>query len=185
VQFGDRGDAVFELQEALGALGYWRGPADSSFGDDTFHAVVALQKVAGLAPDGIVGPATRAALAAKTVPSARSTSGAAIEIDLEHQVLLVVDDGVVQQVFDTSTGSVEGTTPTGAWRIEREIDGFRRSELGLLYRPKYFYEGVAIHGYTSVPPYPASHGCVRLTYSAMDWMWMTNAMPIGTTVLVY
>ncbi|MGC1210903.1 MAG: L,D-transpeptidase [Micromonospora sp.] len=43
---------------------------------------------------------------------------------------------------------------------------------GEVSRPKYFEEqGIAIHGYTSVPPYPASHGCVRVTLPAMDWLW--------------
>jgi lipoprotein-anchoring transpeptidase ErfK/SrfK len=69
--------------------------------------------------------------------------------------------------------------------VEREIDGLRRSRLGLLYRPKYFYKGVAMHGYTSVPSHPASHGCVRLTYPAMDLVWAETLAPIGTPVLVY
>ena len=57
--------------------------------------------------------------------------------------------------------------------------------LGLLYRPKYFYGGVAIHGFTSVPSQPASHGCVRLTYPAMDMIWEKGHVPPSTTVLVY
>ena len=32
----------------------------------------------------------------------------------------------------------------------RQIDGYRYAPLGTLYRPKYVYGGVAIHGYTSV-----------------------------------
>ena len=31
-----------------------------------------------------------------------------------------------------------------------------------MYYSMYFLRGFAIHGYASVPPYPASHGCVRL-----------------------
>jgi len=58
-----------------------------------------------------------------------------------RQLLLVVDGGRVTTVYDTSTGSVAGTTPVGHWSVTREIDGFRQSDLGLLYRPKYFHEG--------------------------------------------
>ncbi|MDP8987655.1 MAG: L,D-transpeptidase family protein, partial [Actinomycetota bacterium] len=37
------------------------------------------------------------------------------------------------------------------------------SRLGKLYNPVYFTgSGIAIHGSTSVPTYPASHGCVRI-----------------------
>jgi hypothetical protein len=78
-----------------------------------------------------------------------------------------------------------GTTPPEQWTISREIDGLRRSPLGLLYRPKHFHEGVAIHGYTSVPAHPASHGCVRVTYRAMDHIWGAGLMPVGTAVWVY
>ena len=58
--------------------------------------------------------------------------------------------------------------------------------LGPLYRPKYFHEdGIAVHGYDVVPPYPASHGCARLTFAAMDYVWANGLMPMGSTVLVY
>jgi len=69
--------------------------------------------------------------------------------------------------------------------VFRQVDGYDRSPLGVLYRPKYFYEGVAVHGYPSVPAYPASHGCVRVTDQAIDWLWSSGAMPIGTAVWVY
>jgi lipoprotein-anchoring transpeptidase ErfK/SrfK len=31
-----------------------------------------------------------------------------------------------------------------------------------MYFSSFFIGGFAIHGYSSVPPYPASHGCVRV-----------------------
>lgn len=181
----DEGDGVLALQRRLDELGYWLGEPDGVFGETTFHAVVALQKVAGLARDGIVGPATSAALAEGVTPAVRSSSGRIVEIDLATQVLVIVDDGRVLEVFDTSTGSVPGSTPVGHWTVTREIDGLRQAPLGLLYRPKYFEGGVAVHGYTSVPAYPASHGCVRVTYPAMDAIWARDLMPIGTPVWVY
>ncbi len=181
---GDAGPGVLDLQRRLAALGYWADAEDGTFGDGTHHAVVALQKAAGLGRDGVVGPATRRALDQGVRPAATSGSGRVVEIDLARQLLLIVQDGRVDTVFDTSSGSVAGTTPVGRWSVTREIDGFRQSRLGLLYRPKYFYEGVAVHGYTSVPPYPASHGCVRVTYAAMDRIWALGLMPVGSPVVV-
>jgi len=37
----------------------------------------------------------------------------------------------------------------------------------------------------SVPAYPASHGCVRVTVKAMDFIWDNEILPRGTEVLVY
>lgn len=174
-----------ELQGKLLALGYWLPRTDGVFGRETHHAVVALQKVAGLNRDGVVGAATSHVIAQGVAPTPRSSRGRVAEIDLRRQVLIVAEGGEVLAVFDISTGSVPGTTPKGQWTIEREIDAPHRAPLGLLYRPKYFHKGVAIHGFTSVPPYPASHGCVRVTYPAMDHIWQASLLPLGTPVWVY
>jgi lipoprotein-anchoring transpeptidase ErfK/SrfK len=70
--------------------------------------------------------------------------------------------------------------------VLRQVDGYDPGPLGQLYRPKYFTEtGVAVHGYSDVPPYPASHGCVRVSNAAIDYIWANNILPIGAAVWVY
>jgi lipoprotein-anchoring transpeptidase ErfK/SrfK len=65
----------------------------------------------------------------------------------------------------------------------RKINGLRISRLGALYYPNYLVNGIAIHGSPSVPPYPASHGCIRIPmFAAKDFYDMT---PLGTIVVVY
>ena len=182
---GDEGADVAALQERLLELGYWLTGVDGRFGTTTHHAVVALQKASGLTRDGVVGPMTPDALDRGVRPSPRSTSGRVVEVDRASQLLLFVDDGELRWVVDTSTGDADHTTPAGWFSIVRQIDGWREAPLGTLYRPKYFYRGIAIHGYPSVPPYPASHGCVRVTNAAMDWIWADGEAPIGRRVLVY
>ncbi|WNB86728.1 L,D-transpeptidase family protein [Cellulomonas sp. ATA003] len=194
---GDEGAEVLAVQERLIELGYFLRRADGDFGPATQQAVWALQKAAGLARDGLVGPATRAALDAGTRPSARTTSGRAIEIDLDRQLVLAVDDGVVTRVVNASSGNGEryvalgrpqrAYTPTGDYTVVRQINGMHEStlELGSMYRPKYFRGGWAVHGSTSIPPWPASHGCVRVSNAAMDWIWDTWGAPLGTPVVVY
>ncbi len=129
-------------------------------------------------------------------PAARSTSGRVAEVDRERQLLLLVNDGRVEHILNTSTGTFKhyehegrrllADTPEGQWTVTRQIDGWRDGELGRLYRPKYFHsQGIAVHGYTSVPPYAASHGCVRVTIAAMDWLWESDQLPKGTPVWVY
>src|SRR5699024_7627071 len=139
----------------------------------TEHAVIALQKAAGIARDGIVGPHTRAELEAGTVPEATITEGDAVAIDLETQLLLVISDGEVVGTIHTSTGSgdhYEGsegvpriaTTPTGTYDVFRYADAWDPGPYGELYRPMYFNGGIAVHGYPSVPAQPASKGCARV-----------------------
>jgi N-acetylmuramoyl-L-alanine amidase len=185
MQRGTTGAAVEALQTRLLGLGYWLDGAHGAFDDSTVHAVVAFQKAQGLQRDGIVGPLTASALATATRLAPRSRTGHVIEIDLTRQLLLDSRDGHVTWVFDTSTGAVPGTTPSGRWEVYRQVDGYDPSPLGVLYRPKYFHGGVAIHGYPNVPPYPASHGCVRVTNEAIDWLWAHGEVPIGTDVWVY
>lgn len=181
---GDRGADVHLIQERLTELGYWLGTPDGVFGDSTHHAVVALQKAAGISRDGIVGPQTRGALEQGVRPQPRSTNGAVIEVDRARQLLLLVEDGHLRWTFDTSTGRPGLTTPAGHFEITRTIDGERHAPLGTLYRPVYFNGGIAVHGFPSVPPYPASHGCVRVTNAAMDWMWAHGIVDVGTPVTV-
>ena len=58
-------------------------------------------------------------------------------------------------------------TPEGLFQTTRERpEGWWEGDLGKIYRPKYFVGGIAIHGMTSVPNHPASHGCVRLSTAA-------------------
>ena len=191
---GSRGPAVVSLQQRLSALGYWCGAVDGVFGDLTRQAVVAVQKVAGLARDGVCGPLTWSALDRGVRPVARSRYGHVIEVDKTHQVLLVVDSGRVSRTFNTSTGSGQwywssgawhlAVTPAGTFHVFRQVNGWDASPLGQLYRPKYFNGGIALHGYPSVPASPASHGCVRVSIPAMDLFWSTGTVAIGTTVLV-
>lgn len=185
LRMGDEGADVVALQERLLQLGYWLPTADGDFDANTHHAVVALQKTIGVARDGVAGPTVHLALSRGVRPEPRSGTGAVIEVHRASQLLLLVDDGELRWVLDTSTGDADHTTPAGRFRINREIDGYRYAPLGTLYRPKYFNGGIAIHGYPSVPPYPASHGCVRVTNAAMDWLWANDEAPIGRTVWVY
>jgi lipoprotein-anchoring transpeptidase ErfK/SrfK len=52
-----------------------------------------------------------------------------------------------------------------------------------MYYSLFWHGAFAIHGYRSVPPWPASHGCVRIP------MWQAPRLfyrwPIGTRVYVY
>jgi len=196
LKVGSSGEAVTQLQRRLTDLGYWNGPNDGKFGGLTQQAVWALQKAAGVPRTGTTTPATWTALTAGTRPTARSTGGGhVIEVDLKRNLLLFVTDGHVDTILNTSTGggyryTSEGVTstaitPKGHFTTYRTVDGVRNAPLGMLYRPRYFVDGYAIHGAESVPPTPASHGCVRVTNAAINWIWAQNIDPVGTPVWIY
>jgi lipoprotein-anchoring transpeptidase ErfK/SrfK len=196
LRLGSRGSAVVTLQHRLTALHYFDvGPADGVFGAGTYHAVIAFQKVQGLSRDGIVGPVTRARLAQPYVPAPRyRLATSSLEVNLAKQVIYYVRNGTIQRIIDSSTGSgawyysqgrwARAITPTGRFRIYwRYSAGWQPGPLGSMYRPNYFYGGYAVHGMTSVPAYPASHGCVRMTVPAMDRMW--SSLRVGMPVAIY
>jgi len=197
LKIGSKGPAVLALQKRLTELGYWNGKADGKFGGTTQQAVFAIQKAAGISRDGTVGPKTQKALDEGVRPKAKSAAGSGylVEINLKKQLLMLVNNGEVTTILNTSTGSMQhydyegqtdlADTPTGHFKVGRQIDGMRHGPLGDLWRPKYFNGGIAVHGNGSVPPYPASHGCARVSNSAMNWIWANNKIPLKTRVWVY
>jgi peptidoglycan hydrolase-like protein with peptidoglycan-binding domain len=194
---GESGPEVVALQNRLTELGYFVGPTISGrFDNNTTQAVYAFQKVEGLPISGKADPATRQRLASAARPKPASAAGDLIEIDKARQILMVVRGGQAQFVFNASSGT-EGTytykgdrrrahTPEGRFAVIRQVDGYRESHLGRLYRPKYFHpNGFAFHGSSFVPPYPASHGCVRLSNAAMDFIWGQQLAPVGSPVWIH
>ncbi len=192
---GDSGPLVRAAQLRLIALGYWLDGVDGQYGAQTAQAVLALQKTAGIKRTGSIDRNTTIILTRGTRPQARSTSGSLFEVDLKRQVLFVVVKGRTAWAINTSTGSGEyyeyegvrslARTPRGHFAINRQIDGERVAPLGVLQRPKYFYGGYAIHGSSSIPAYAASHGCVRVSNPAINWMWSSGIAPIGRQVWIY
>ena len=180
---GVEGPEVVALQARLSELGFFVPQADGRYGSVTAQAVMAFQKSAGLGRDGIAGPNTMAALETATPVQARE-AGDHLEVDLERQLMFVVKDGRTL-VLNTSTGRSGWRTPPGRFTITRQIDGMRHAPLGDLYRPKYFNGGIALHGSSSIPGHPASHGCTRLHNAAVDHLWAADLAPVGTPVWVY
>jgi putative cell wall-binding protein len=194
---GDVGPGVRALQDRLMELGYWLGTPDGEFGSLTVQAVMAFQKYEGLPITGTADATTRDRLAVATRPKPADPGGYHIEIDKRRQIIMFAENGTTRWTMNVSTGSEipyeeeggSGTaiTPTGNFDVCYERDYLRESSLGTLWRPKYFQcgRGIAVHGATSVPGYPASHGCVRVTYAAMNFIWSRDLMPMGARVWVY
>jgi lipoprotein-anchoring transpeptidase ErfK/SrfK len=186
---------VKAVQRQLTEQRYYVGAIDGERGPAMRSAVMAFQKVNGLSADGTVGKATLAALKTPKQPVLRGSAPAdRVEVDLTKQVLYVVKAGKVTRILPVSSGNGErylqksgakatALTPVGYFKVQRRIIGERKADLGTLYDPQYFYKGWAIHGSNSVPAYPASHGCIRVTRT--DAKWLLDVIGIGTTVYLY
>ncbi len=77
VAWGDKGADVVRIQQRLRQYGYMDAPADGIFGQATYDAVVWFQRKNGLRADGVVGPATAAALGVSLSGSGGSTDAGA------------------------------------------------------------------------------------------------------------
>jgi peptidoglycan hydrolase-like protein with peptidoglycan-binding domain len=192
---GSKGPLVVKLQKRLIALGYRPGSADGSFGASTASAVLAFQKRQGLPRTSVVDP--RLQLALSNPRGAGPRSGLPIpriEVDIARQIAFVVLANRPVVTINVSTGSGRpyrapngvrdvADTPVGTFSVLWKFAGNRVAPLGTLHSPLYFYRGWAIHGSNSVPAYPASHGCVRVSNADEDWLFPLVA--VGTPVILY
>jgi hypothetical protein len=199
---GSSRTTVATVQRRLLALGFWVQSADGSYGLTTRQAVMAFQKWARLPATSAVDEATAAALNRTLCRPAPGITGDGFEVDKGQQLGFIVRGGRAVWVLNISSGSGKAyternqrtggiesgisITPNGTWKVYFERpDGWWDGDLGSIYRPKYFRGGVAVHGSPSIPNYPASHGCVRVSAPAMDMIWATDAMPRNSRVVVH
>ena len=201
LKLGMRGADVLALKSRLDLLRFDVGSVDDRFDAQTWQGVVAFQKLSGLPRSGKVDGATDAAVASATTPGGLIPNGPAprVEVDVGRQVLMLFDAYGLRRVLNISSGSEkayctisgktnekvcgDAKTPRGNFRVQRRIAGWRESDLGKLYNPLYFDGGFAIHGALSVPAYPASHGCVRISMASAKWF--PSAVANGTPVYLF
>ncbi len=181
LRVGSRGAAVDLLERRLASLHYRLLDVGDAFDLRTADAVMAFTKVQGMARRGTVDAAVWRALARPTKPRARSTAaGFHIEVDQTRQVLYTVRDGEITNILHVSTGKPSTPTRDGSFHVYRKLAG---QSAGGLYYPSYFDGLRAVHGWTDVPPYPASHGCVRVPYWNAKWIF--GLAKIGAQLLIY
>jgi peptidoglycan hydrolase-like protein with peptidoglycan-binding domain len=194
LNIGSRGREVKVLQRALARTTYDPGPIDGNYGYGTQHAVYAFEKVHALPLDGkVVRKQLRRILKAKPPVAPKYSVPTFVDIDIGTQVLREVVNGRVVKTLPVSTGngayyqSQSGIaiahTPRGTFQIYSKVVDWKVGYLGSMYYPSYFNGGYAIHGSISVPPYPASHGCVRIPMHSTVGFFERN--PVGTPIYVH
>lgn len=191
---GAIGEQVRLLEQRLEVLRF-DVQADGNFDDNTYHAVVAFQKLNSLPRTGKATQDVLDRLSAAQPPPPLVPGGGAtrVEVDLPRQVLFLYQSDALHKVLPVSTGSRkpycengncgDAVTPSGSFRVQWRYPGWRKSDLGRLFNPLYFVGGIAIHGFPTVPVQPASHGCVRIPMGAASWF--PQVVPDGTPVFVF
>ncbi|HYJ21582.1 MAG TPA: L,D-transpeptidase [Solirubrobacterales bacterium] len=156
---GQCGDVVVGFKKAMREMGYIAnsGPC---FGDKTARGVLAYRKVndknrSMRAGAGLV----KSVFAGKGEYEVRHPgAGQHVEAPLSKQILVFAKGDKPVAIYPISSGKSSTPTVTGHYEFIRTEPGYNSHGM---YYSWYFYGGYAVHGYESVPDYPASHGCLR------------------------
>lgn len=196
---GSVSDIVTQIEQRLVDLKYDPGTVDNKFDSKTTYAIQGMQKIKGLPVTGRVGSAEINALNSYQYDTPLIPNGERnrLEVSLDKQFAVYYHDYQVRLITTVSTGNQKeycytdkqgrrscskANTPTGHFKFERKVSGWRDGDLGLMFAPMYFKGGIAVHGYKSVPTYPASHGCVRIPMHIAEYF--QSVASIGDDVYV-
>ena len=180
---GSSGVKVLLLQRGLLKLGF-ATPVTGSFDGLTANAVNVFRKTNGIGRDGYATTSVYAMVlrgqgAFKLRYPSSGTHGKHVEFDWSRQVLVLADHGKPYRAYHVSSGKSSTPTVFGSFRFYRKEPG--TNSHGMVHS-SYFIGGYAIHGYASVPNYPASHGCLRVPIpnASSIYNWIDIGDPIQT-----
>ena len=178
---GQCGPVVIGFKKAMRGMGYVAN-SGRCFGDKTARGVLAYRKVNGISRNYHAGAGL-----VKRIFSGRGAyrvrhpeAGEHVEAPLSKQVLVFADGDKPVAVYPISSGKSSTPTVTGHFSFLRTEPGYNSHGM---YYSFYFYNGYAVHGYESVPNYPASHGCIR-TFIA-DQPEIFNRIFTGEDIFVF
>jgi hypothetical protein len=178
---GDRGPAVKLFNDLLRSEHYFDTDGHK-YGSHTERAVMAFRKVNGMARNFNADPTIFKMLAdgKGEFQLAHPGAGKHVEVDISKQVMALAENGEPKYVFHVATGAAATPSDVGGFTFYRKDPGF--NSLGMYYSA-YYNRGEATHGYHSVPPYPASHGCIRNPIP--DSIFIYNWIDLGDKMYVY
>ena len=178
---GDSGPAAELFNDLLRKQHYFNTD-QGRFGSHTERAVMAFRKVNGMARNFQATPEIFAQLAAGkgAFKPAHPGAGRHAEVDISKQVMALAEGDEPKYVFHVATGAAATPSDVGGFTFYRKDPGF--NSIGMYYSV-YYNRGEATHGYHSVPPYPASHGCIRNPIP--DSKFIYNWINLGDKMFVY
>jgi len=131
--WGSAGDDVYRVQQRLSQWGYYTGYADGVYGYETFRAVSSFQRSNGLLADGVVGPATWAALGLSAPADVPAVSRGAATDRGDITLLARVIEG------EAADEPLLGKVAVGAVILNRtKSASFPRTISGVIFQPEAF-----------------------------------------------
>ncbi|MGA2319963.1 MAG: L,D-transpeptidase family protein [Solirubrobacteraceae bacterium] len=176
---GAQGASVRLLQSELNVLHY-AVPLTGVFDEGTERALIAYRKMTGLArvPDVDRHLFELLLRRAGSFHVHYPGDGRHVEADLTRQLLAEIEPGGrVRTIYSMSSGKPSTPTVVGRFRVYSKTPGVNAK--GMV-DSNYFIGGYAIHGYAEVPPYAASHGCLRVPIpdAAAIFAWVREGTPV-------
>ena len=178
---GSHNKSVRLMQKGLRALAYVT-PVNGRYDDATGRAVMAFRKVNGMQRVQSVNSQIFKKLfrGKGSFKLKHPKAGKHVEFDWSRQVLVFARNGKPVRIYHASSGKPSTPTVFGTFHFYSKTLGTNAK--GMV-DSNYFIRGYAVHGYFDVPPYAASHGCIRVPIpdakSIYDWI------SIGDTIFVY
>jgi L,D-transpeptidase catalytic domain len=178
---GQCGDVVVGFKKAMRKMGYVAN-SGRCFGGKTARGVLAYRKVNGMTSSSRAGRGlVKRVFAGRGEYEVRHPhAGEHLEAPLSKQVLVFAKGDRPFAVYPVSSGKSSTPTVTGHFSFIRTEPGYNSHGM---YYSFYFYGGYAVHGYESVPDYPASHGCIR-TFIA-DQPEIYRRIDYGESIFVF
>jgi L,D-transpeptidase-like protein len=178
---GQCADVVVGFKKAMRKMGYIAN-SGRCFGGKTARGVLAYRKVNGMSRSMRAGKGlVKRVFAGRGEYEVRHPgAGEHLEAPLSKQVLVFAKGDEPFAVYPVSSGKSSTPTVTGHFTFIRTEPGYNSHGM---YYSFYFYGGYAVHGYESVPDYPASHGCIR-TFIA-DQPEIYNRINFGEDIFVF
>jgi hypothetical protein len=156
---GQCGDVVVGFKKGMRKMGYIANDG-RCFGGKTGRGVLAYRKVNDMSRSMRAGAGlVKKVFSGKGGYEVRHPgAGEHVEAPLSKQVLVFAKGDKPFAIYPISSGKSSTPTVTGHFEFIRQEPGYNSHGM---YYSFYFYGGYAVHGYESVPDYPASHGCLR------------------------
>jgi L,D-transpeptidase catalytic domain len=178
---GKCGPVVVAFKKSMREMGYVANDG-RCFGGKTARGVLAYRKVNGMTRSFRAGKGlVKRAFAGRGRYAVRHPgAGRHVEVPLGKQVLVFAKGDEPYAIYPVSSGKSSTPTVTGHFQFIRQEPGYNSHGM---YYSFYFYGGYAVHGYESVPDYPASHGCIR-TFIA-DQPEIYNRIEFGEDIFIF